>query len=107
MAELRVPRYLITQKGYTGGWRPAKKPKLPVVYKSTFTPVSGMFSPKLELPDLEKFDAWEYRFWAAEAPAEGGEPISECRCCKSIFASVKNRRAHGGPTGCFHKLTKA
>lgn len=113
MAELRIPRYLIVQQAKWGGWRPEKKVALdiPVPYKpsqgsSGFIPASQA-AIKGNLPEIKGFADWEYRFWAVELSTVNGEPMTECRCCRSVFGNTQSRRAHGAVQGCFKKLTNA
>jgi len=113
MAEIRLPRWLLTNRCMPAGRRQGKKP----VWISE-EPVKKSWSEKLFGPRLSAanifypaeisglFEGWEYRFWAAdlENPAA---IIAECRCCKSLFSNDNNeaRKKHSG--GCYKKLCAA
>jgi|ERR671923_136941 hypothetical protein len=114
MAEITLPRWIITQKCMPHGVRLSKKPVLPpeivevskghkVLRVITDAFKSHGFIPN-EKPGI--FESWEYRFWAADL-TDPTDLLAECRCCSSVFGNEIGRKLHLGNNGCAKKLTAA
>lgn len=119
MAEIRLPRSVITQKMMPHGWRTSPKPVLvipPVVsqFKSFTMPLDT--SGRLGWHTLEytpysgpDFEFWEYRFWCLttwSGPMPG--LIAECRCCGNTDCeNPAARKEHNDKQGCYQVLVAA
>lgn len=115
MADILLPRWIITNRNMPAGKRQCKKPVFvaPRQYRS-YLVLDGTqllsdrakkaYLPK-EIPNL--FEAWEYRFWAMGIMF-AGHPVTECRCCGNAGdVNVERRRNHLGMGGCAKKLCEA
>lgn len=104
MAEIRLPRWIITNKCLPAGHRTAKKPVLVVpveawAHRNPYVPQG--------LPEV--FEPWEYRFWAMalldNAPAAA---LIECRACGSLQGHTRQARVfHHAQGKCTSKLCEA
>lgn len=109
MAEITLPRWVITNLCMPGGRRQGKKPKLPVqergvhVYTAKGFQKHEVYTPS-EFEDL--FRCWEYRFWAAVLDKKS--VVAECRCCGSIGGqNIAARQLHIAQGGCSKRIIAA
>ncbi len=110
MAELTLPRYIITQRCMSAGHRTAKKPVLivPYIMKSILSYGSSNVYEPLECKGV--FEKWEYRFWAMACTGEltRASLIAECRGCGSIGSGdSSSRQLHFAHGGCAKRLCAA
>lgn len=116
MAEITLPRYILTTMNMPGGRRTAKKP----VFKAPAPPMSWwdrhkMQEPKGYQPEELKgvFEGWEYRFWSmntwlSPSAKYGKGIITECRGCGTVGSTEqKIRQMHFNQGGCAKRLCAA
>ncbi len=106
MAELTLPRWIITQKCISYGLRQGKKPVL-VQPRTGYNPHTDEFTPEA-IPNV--FEGWEYRFWAMTSWPNGATThvITECRACGNVGGNdTAARRMHTAQGGCCKKLIAA
>lgn len=117
MADIQVPRWLITQMCMPCGRRTAKKPVLVIPHSGGYAPgvyLSGLhvmhpLKPNEYAPQTFHgvFDGWEYRFWSLLS-FDHGTITAECRACGNIVGnSQEARKLHSATGGCFKKLVAA
>lgn len=130
MAEIRIPRWLITKITLSGGCRLDKRPKLvapPVVspydrYRAYWPGgvTAGKATPMVEASvkgfkpitsgvtaDVG-FENWEYRFWAVDLNIGQTAIMAQtCRGCSAVYYTKKGRQTHMNAIKCTVKLTQA
>ena len=110
MAEITLPRWIITNKCMAHGRRFPKKPVLPNSWPSWDRGITVYNAQKNYIPaELgEIFKGWEYRFWAAAIQTHARSVIAECRCCGNIVgAEMTARHLHLNQGGCSKRLCAA
>lgn len=112
MADILVPRYIITQLCMPGGRRTAKKPALPQEYSVIAKRIIPCLGPTSHTQGYTPYtcarvwDSCEYRYWAMSYSA--GVILAECRCCGELGSrDYLKRREHFEAQGCAKKLDKA
>src|ERR1700676_5043256 len=110
MAQITLPRWILTQKCMASGWRTAKKPVLPNAWPTWDRGIVVHDARKGYIPKEidELFKGWEYRFWAADISVNTRSVIAECRCCGNIGgADISARHLHLNQGGCSRRLCAA
>lgn len=114
MAEVLLPRWIITQSLMPAGRRTGKKPvfEYPTTqrieihsHRPSFTPIKNAYEPAV----IENmFDHWEYRFWAMVPFSGKTTMVAECRCCGHVGSNdLAARRKHPSIGGCTKRLLAA
>jgi hypothetical protein len=106
MAEITLPRYIITQMLMPAGRRTAPKPML-VYARPAYAPIAQFkgWKPKDE---HGVFENWEYRFWArATWGKELTGHLTECRACLATANESRESRTAHHVGGCCGRLAKA
>jgi hypothetical protein len=116
MAELTLPRWIITNKTMPGGWRTAPKPVLvaPIEHPpdeylsgSGFRILTRREKGYEPATQIGVFENWEYRFWAADLYT-GGSVATECRSCGHEKGRTRAaRKTHHAMGGCAKRLVAA
>lgn len=110
MANIELPRWIITNRCMSAGYRTAKKPVLIVSIvpgRFTYSPNSSVYEP-IELKGV--FEKWEYRFWAMACTGELTRTslVAECRGCGTIGSGESaSRQLHFAHGGCAKRLCAA
>lgn len=119
MADITLPRWIITQRTMPYGVRLPKRPAL--IVASSYPPGDNswligedrlpMLPPKGSYIPLEikgVFEKWEYRFWAM-VPVGNDRILAECRACGHNENAIKTtvRQQHFQMGGCTKKLCAA
>ena len=106
MAEITLPRWMITNKCMPAGHRTAKKPVLVIPVEERFVGGSGGSYRPPTIKDV--FDGWEYRFWAMATLNENTPCVVECRCCGSVQGHTRQARVfHHAQGNCTKRLCSA
>jgi hypothetical protein len=118
MAEITLPRWIITQKCMPSGRRFTKKPPFP--YEPPVLPqwknhfFGGVESTQrgsettFFIPGEIRgvFEGTEYRYWCADT-SNPACLVAECRCCGSVFGNENARVLHISQMGCSKHLVAA
>jgi hypothetical protein len=117
MAELMLPRWIITSKCMPFGRRQGPKPVLVIerevsrlqAIRTGDVSSKGVYQP-VEVPGL--FKNWEYRFWAmiVTNPGNPGKAsiLAECRACGNTQnGDTPSRQLHFAKGGCTKRLCAA
>lgn len=112
MAEITLPRWILTNMCMPGGRRTAPKPVLVVNGREEYKRDRHSASGSKYMPKEEKgvFEGWEYRFWAAVSVSTRSSAsfLTECRGCGNVGGNtIEVRRLHWQHGGCAKKLCAA
>lgn len=113
MAELTLPRWIITNICMPHGYRTAPKPVLIVPPQERdlgystryYSEKTKGYDPPV-LKDI--FEHWEYRFWCMAVWPPSTQILTECRCCGHLGEQDKTiRQQHFKQSGCSKRLCNA
>jgi hypothetical protein len=113
MADITLPRWIITQMCMPHGHRTATKPVIAVSMgqrNQSHNRFEESYSPGVYQPEVINgvFEHWEYRFWCMVTWPPSTQILAECRACGHLGEQDKAvRQGHMSQGGCAKKLCDA